>query len=158
MITLPTTVYATAEGLAYHETAQCPSMANGQLLSDTDCGCDTYCNHRMPRVHAVREMTATDAAAQGKWPCVYCFHLTSITTERVPLPACTETFGHEPVDEYAGTPEGVRGVSRIICARCVTWTRMTDIEVSFGVRVTWPCTSAIVLGLVPRPYALLEGE
>lgn len=61
-----------------------------------------------------------------------------------------ETFGHEPVDEYAGTPEGERGVSRIVCARCMTWKRWSDVGLNCGSRVSWPCTSALVLGLVPR--------
>ena len=59
-------------------------------------------------------------------------------------------FGHRPVDEYEGTPEGERGVSRIVCARCVRWTNWEDVGVSAGQRVGWPCMSAVVLGLVPR--------
>lgn len=62
----------------------------------------------------------------------------------------TLTFGHEPVDEYEGTPESGRGVSRIVCARCVRWTHWTDVALWAGQRVSWPCTSAYVLGLVPR--------
>lgn len=61
-----------------------------------------------------------------------------------------ETFGHEPVDEYAGTPEGARGGSRIVCARCMRWTRWSDVRLFCGRRVDWPCTSAVVLGLVAR--------
>ena len=47
----------------------------------------------------------------------------------------TETFGHEPF-VYDGAP---------ICARCFIQHR------SFREAIPWPCTSAIVLGLTPRP-------
>lgn len=59
-------------------------------------------------------------------------YLADTTTRR-----SSETFGHEPFD-YDGVP---------ICARCFIqhngWREAID----------WPCTSAIVLGLVPRPSA-----
>lgn len=48
-----------------------------------------------------------------------------------------ETFGHEPF-EYDGVP---------ICRRCFIHHR------SYLEAVAWPCTSAIVLGLEPRPVA-----
>ncbi len=64
-----------------------------------------------------------------------------------------QTFGHEPIDEYAGTPEGDRGATHIVCARCAWWTNWPDLGLAIGTRVPWPCTSAIVLGLTPRPAA-----
>jgi hypothetical protein len=54
----------------------------------------------------------------------------------------TEDFGHRPVVSFI---DG-RALNRV-CARCTTHTA-TGI---WGVR--WPCTSAIILGLVPRPVS-----
>ncbi|WTC56872.1 hypothetical protein OH715_17000 [Streptomyces cellulosae] len=56
-------------------------------------------------------------------------------TEQAP-----EDFGHRPVVSFT---DG-RALNRV-CARCTTNTP-TGV---WGVR--WPCTSAIVLGLAPRP-------
>jgi len=48
-----------------------------------------------------------------------------------PTASRTEDFGHEPMDVY--TNGQLRAVE---CARCP---------------IPWPCTSALVLGLAPRP-------
>lgn len=56
-----------------------------------------------------------------------------------PQNAATEDFGHRPIVSFV---DG-RALNRV-CARCTTNTPT-------GVwRVRWPCTSAIVLGLVDR--------
>lgn len=74
-----------------------------------------------------REVSGPDyAAACGKWPCLHCVP----ADVRAFPPLYGQTFGHEPVDMW---PIGT------MCARCY-------------VR-TWPCTSALVLGLVPRATA-----
>lgn len=59
-----------------------------------------------------------------------------------------ETFGHNPV-AYDGAP---------ICARCYTTVTRCSIDAFEQPRrhrarqtVPWPCTSAVVLGLVSRP-------
>ena len=76
----------------------------------------------------------------------------------------TETFGHDPVTddrEFFGEVS-----DDIVCARCwrhvKTWSSYTvgyddragvlweNGWIHYDTRVTWPCTSAIVLGLVPR--------
>lgn len=49
-------------------------------------------------------------------------------------PANTETLGHEPF-EYDGAP---------ICTRCYIQHH------GWREAIAWPCTSALVLGLVPR--------
>lgn len=145
-----TTVYATLNPRAerFHKTPTCPSFHNGQLLSDMDCGCYDHCYHRMPRMWRLKEMTVTDALGRGKWPCTYCWPGSAAALAITP---CEEDFGHVPVNEYAGTPEGQRGASRIVCARCIIWNRWKDVGMWAGQAVGWPCTSAIVLGLVPRP-------
>jgi hypothetical protein len=70
------------------------------------------------------------------------------------LPATGQTYGHESVDQYAGTPEGARGVSNAVCARCIVWEWDPALRLGFGFPVRWPCTSAVVLGLAPRGAAL----
>lgn len=62
-------------------------------------------------------------------------------------------FGHQPV---VGPPD-YRG-RKTVCARCQTRTVMVyggqfddgPSRVTETDPVTWPCTSAVVLGLVPR--------
>ncbi|MEW2070054.1 hypothetical protein, partial [Streptomyces sp. NPDC007346] len=61
----------------------------------------------------------------------------------------TETFGHEPTCGIS-----LFGLAETVCARC------TERGVWYGdanelrpVHILWPCTSAIVLGLAPRPAA-----
>lgn len=67
-----------------------------------------------------------------------------------PAPSA-ETFGHEPF-VYDGVP---------ICRRCyvnVTRCSVDAFEEAHRLRVReavlWPCTSAVVLGLEPRPAAV----
>jgi hypothetical protein len=67
------------------------------------------------------------------------------------------SFGHQPIDEYEGTPEGDLGVTNVVCERCMAWTYWKNVGFWVGVRVAWPCTSAIVLGLVPRPCSYCKG-
>ncbi|MFG3585063.1 hypothetical protein [Streptomyces sp. NPDC047990] len=49
-----------------------------------------------------------------------------------------EDFGHEPMNIITNGK-----LRAVVCARCVVW------DHGFN-DVAWPCTSAIVLGLVPR--------
>jgi hypothetical protein len=72
-----------------------------------------------------------------------------VTSNDAPEPN-SETFGHEPF-EYDGVP---------ICARCYTTVTRCSIDafdnprpIRIRAAVLWPCTSAVVLGLVPRPAA-----
>lgn len=74
-------------------------------------------------------------------------------TCRHPQPAMPELipseddFGHRPTKGIS-----LFGLSEVVCQRC------TEHGVWYGtaeelrdVHILWPCTSAIVLGLVPRP-------
>jgi len=142
-------VFTSAGSRKYHFHKECTAFHSAQDLSDLDCGCDTYCTHRMPRMHALKQMSATKAAIDGKLPCLSCVpeHLRELPQ--------AESFGHAPVDEYEGTAEGDLGVTHIVCARCAEWARFTE-DIWIGVRIPWPCTSAIVLGLVPRPEQVGE--
>jgi hypothetical protein len=71
-----------------------------------------------------------------------------MTTPPDPPVSKPETFGHEPF-EYDGVP---------ICTRCYTTSVRCSLDAfevprrsAVRLPVPWPCTSAVVLGLVPRP-------
>ncbi|QLJ06787.1 hypothetical protein HZZ00_37805 (plasmid) [Streptomyces sp. NEAU-sy36] len=88
-------------------------------------------------------MSITKAAMDGKLPCLVCVpeHLREVRT--------ADDFGHKPIPWLAG---------QTVCARCKTRSRRYSLDEwgndhSHGPYldpVLWPCTSAIVLGLVPR--------
>lgn len=132
-------VFATRWGRRFHQNPGCKKLEIAQLLSDWDCGYD-YCTHRHPQTHSAQEFSLAEALESGRWPCRSCW------PTGLELGANSEDFGHRPVDEYYDVPN----VSRIVCARCTTWTRWSDVKVWAGFRVAWPCTSARVLGLVTR--------
>jgi hypothetical protein len=139
---MPAIVFASAGGRKYHVDRNCKAFESAQMLSDLDCGCDTYCTHRLPRMHAGVRMSSTKAAMDGKLPCLAC-----VPTHLRELPE-TESFGHEPTRGIS-----LFGVAETVCQRCTEWgvfyVRGND---DFSpVQILWPCTSANVLGLVPRP-------
>jgi hypothetical protein len=136
------TVYTTFGGRRFHFDRACQALRSGQDLWDWDC--DDYCRHDHRSAKAVRTRSNLGAALLGYTACQAC------VPPALALPATGQTYGHEPVDEYAGTPEGARGLSRIVCARCIRWTRWREVQLYCGRRVDWPCTSAVVLGLVSR--------
>lgn len=78
-------------------------------------------------------MSSTKAALDGKLPCLACVpaHLRQMPD--------TDAFGHEPV--------WIDG--DWFCARCRD--RGFDVHGDRWIYPTlWPCTSAVILGLVPR--------
>ncbi|MFF1284379.1 hypothetical protein ACFVY4_27005 [Streptomyces sp. NPDC058299] len=129
------TVYVT-HGRKYHVRADCPRMVYGENLHDwegeTDWGYDGFTAGTYRR----EDPSPQDAAARGKLPCLHC-----VPAElRLFPPLYGQDFGHRPIVSFI---DG-RALNRV-CARCTTNTP-TGV---WGVR--WPCTSAIVLGLVDRP-------
>jgi hypothetical protein len=140
---MPATVFTTAGSQKYHFNQQCSAFHSAQLLSGWDCGCDIYCTHRLPRMHALKRMSSTKAAMDGKLPCLACVpeHLRELPQ--------TGTFGHVGLTSPF---DGER-----YCVRCSYKVdfQIGDPSVNEGwetrlVSVPWPCTSAIVLGLAPR--------
>jgi hypothetical protein len=121
-------VFTTFHGRRFHADPDCLVLDLGRYLTGSRYDVMT----RLP----------SEAIRVGYTACRVC------VPPALALPATGETYGHEPVDEYAGTPEGERGVSRIVCARCMRWTQWPEVGLCAGHRVTWPCTSAVVLGLV----------
>lgn len=137
-------VFASAGGRKYHFDKGCKLFEAAQILNDLDCGCDTYCNHRMPRLHGLVRMSATKAAMDGKLPCLAC-----VPTHLRELPD-VETFGHEPMWADFGQCVVDPGACNCpyhdeqqACTRCRHGRQP----------VQWPCTSAVVLGLVNRKGA-----
>lgn len=127
-------VFTSAGSRKYHFDKGCTAFHSAQLLSDADCGCDTYCTHRMPRMHGLLRLSAAKAAMDWhKLPCLACVpeHLRELPD--------ADHFGHEPEPLYAPGPLGP-GDDQLICARC---------QIGHDI-VLWPCTSAVVLGLVAR--------
>jgi hypothetical protein len=139
-------VFTSAGSRKYHFDKACTAFHSAQELNDLDCGCDTYCNHRLPRMHGLRQMSATKAAIDGKLPCLACVpeHLRELPE--------SEGFAHEPT---VGT--SLFGLAEQVCQRCTEWGvwygTVTEMR---PVHIPWPCTSAIVLGLVPRPTAAVR--
>lgn len=131
-------VYTTAGGARFHWDRRCRALGSGRMLSDADCGCYEFCNHRLPTTHLPRSRDSIDAARAGYTACRVC------VPPALALPATGQTHGHQPVTEtgYYG-PEQV-------CARC------DRIGAAPYLSALWPCTSAVVLGLVPRPEDTLE--
>lgn len=127
-------------GRKYHLDRECHLMNGGENMWEFDS--EDGWSHSSGAFR--QEVDGPMAASYlGKLPCLHCVPI----PHRVLPPLYGQTFGHEPVDEYDGTPEQKRGVTRIVCARCVTWTRWTDVGLSAGSRVSWPCTSAKIFGL-----------
>jgi hypothetical protein len=142
-------VFASAGSRKYHFDKDCTAFHSAQNLSDLDCGCDTYCTHRMPRMHSLVRMSATKAASDGKLPCLSCVpqHLREFG------PAA-EDFGHWPTKGISLT-----GLSETVCQRCTEWgVWYGDAHDLRDVHILWPCTSAIVLGLAPRPCSYCKGQ
>ncbi|MFF1444189.1 hypothetical protein [Streptomyces sp. NPDC058295] len=145
---MPAIVFVSGAGRKYHFDQQCKAFQTAQELSDLDCGCDTYCTHRLPRMHPLIRMSSTKAAIDGKLPCLTCVppHLRELDA--------SDSFGHEPT-----TGISLFGLAETVCQRCTEW------GVWYGsaddlrpVHILWPCTSAVVLGLVPPRCPHCKGD
>ncbi|MGW5477647.1 hypothetical protein [Streptomyces sp. NPDC004008] len=122
---MTTTVYVTRGGRRYHANETCRALASGQVL---------YGGWGDLRVHHIEATDWVTALGQSKDPCAICIPglLTAIYRTN-----SENDYGHEPF-EYDGVP---------ICRRCFIQHR------GWRETVAWPCTSAIVLGLIPREEA-----
>ena len=119
----------TSPGTAYHRTPDCRRLRMGQDLWDTDCA-DDYCCHRHS-ARPVQEKTLAEALGLNQRACAECFPGSEAALATA---SCEEDFGHVPF-EYDGA---------VICSRCYIPRRKRREPVA------WPCTSAIIYGLVLR--------
>lgn len=115
-------VYVT-RGRKYHMVEDCHLMHSGEDLWDGDS--EGYWHNSGSFRREVE--TVQEAVMCGKLPCLSCV---PVEYRKFP-PLYRQTFGHEPVEvPIPGGPHVVE------CARCSG--------------VEWPCSSAVVLEIVPR--------
>ncbi|MCX5529001.1 hypothetical protein OG785_45250 [Streptomyces sp. NBC_00006] len=149
------TVFATQGGDRFHKTSTCSAVASAQLIWDSD-------EFEIP-AYAPMEIPFTTAMGDGKEPCTFCFPGLRAAWYRG---SSEEDYGHEPVARVLDGWDGPQSSKRPVCARCIRhvrkWSSWTvGYDERAGVQwengwlhlqfpAPWPCTSAIVLGLVPR--------
>lgn len=144
-----TTVYASKGGTAFHNTPDCRARWAGRDLNDWDVndkGRNWVPGCRALNTYPIGPMTIPAAMGAGKLPCLVCMPDLGASWYQTP---CEDDFGHWPT---RGISE--RGLADDVCQRCtvpgVWWGDVAELR---PVHVLWPCTSAVVLGLVPRPAA-----
>ena len=127
-------------GLKYHTDGKCPRLVNGEMLHDWEG--DDYGGGFLAGSYRI-VTNVHDASMRGKLPCLHCVPV----GERVFPPRYSETFGHEPTRGIS-----LNSLCDDVCQRCtepgVFYERGID-ELT-PVHIAWPCTSAVVLGLVAR--------
>ena len=124
-------VYVT-HGTKYHLDQACPRMTAGEDLWDGDSEDWWHISGSYRREVA----TVQEAAARGKLPCLHCVP----AAECVFQPLYGQTFGHK----------GAVLDGDVFCVRCRD-RGIDDNGDPWTYPTLWPCTSAVVLGLVPRP-------
>jgi hypothetical protein len=131
------TVYASRGGRAFHAAHDCRALRAGHDLWDFDDWSG----------YATKPTTIEAAMGAGKLPCGACLPELLAGWFRTP---CEDDFGHEPVRDPIAGAHGWPQYD--VCARCGWGDVYYDgSPVKERVSVAWPCTSAVVLGLVPRP-------
>jgi hypothetical protein len=167
MATTPAGAAYVTHGTKYHTDADCPLMVGGEGLWQNASDADDYPWH--PGTYRITDRSPEYAAMRGKLPCLHC-----VPAElRVFPPLYGQTFGHEPVSNDADY-WGETVDDPPVCARCRRrvrrWTSYSNGYderagviweegwISYEVAVLWPCTSAIVLGLVERPALTAAGR
>jgi hypothetical protein len=135
-------VHTTAGGRRFHDDPDCRALVAGQSANSD--GSSYAGTGYLIGVYPPVPVAVTDAVAEGRTACRVCM------TASLTLPATGETYGHEPL-----TGTGWYGRGEIVCARCTEpiplWLPRSRRR---PVSVHWPCMSAVVLGLAPRPQAV----
>lgn len=133
------TVYTSRGARAFHRERTCRARWAGRDLNDWNVdgkGAMWVPGCRALNLYAVEPMTVPAAMGAGTMPCNTCFPGWAAAWFRSPS---EDDFGHVPV--------GFCGVW--YCGRCDE--RRRDHRGREVYRpIPWPCTSALVLGLVPR--------
>jgi hypothetical protein len=141
-------VYTTSGGTRYHADRACYALANGRAYHDWRAGrTDTVA--RGTGLYDLERRSVISAVRYAYTACLVCVP----AANALPFPI-GETYGHEPVQMMR---DGW-GYAPPICVRCNHRVIRSAWDAS-GRRVRrwiewrpvpWPCTSAVVLGLVPR--------
>lgn len=133
------TVFATKGGSRFHKTTICESAERARLIYDSD--------EFTVRSNPWESTTLTDAMGSGKEACATCFPGLRAAWYRS---GSEDDFGHWPTRGIS-----LDSLAADVCQRCtepgVLFSRGNDD--SSPVYIAWPCTSAIILGLVPREVA-----
>ncbi|WP_393075153.1 hypothetical protein [Streptomyces sp. LN704] len=161
------TVYATEGGRRFHKTRACNAFLQGQELWRFD---PMQWVPGMPQImlsngHRLDETSIVTAMGRGQEACNVCFPGLRAAWYRG---SSENDYGHQPVSEdrefFGERPDDIP-----VCARCTRTIRAClpvavgqaidgrvitrDEWTTFEVAVLWPCASAVVLGLAPRPVS-----
>lgn len=129
------TVFATKGGGRFHKTTICESAERARLIYDSD--------EFTVRSHPWESTTLTAAMDHGKEACTTCFPSLRAAWYRS---SSEDDFGHWPTRGIS-----LDSLADDVCQRCTEWgVWYGDAHDLRPVHIPWPCTSAIVLGLVPR--------
>lgn len=118
-----TRVLISEGGRRFHAAGDCKAVESAQLIWDND--------EWIAPSHPWEWVSIVEAMGRGREACTTCFPGLRAAWYRG---NSENDYGHVPIPLW-----WERTVT--VCARC---------EVDHGEPVLWPCTSAIVLGLVPR--------
>ena len=140
------TVYATRGGHAFHAKPDCRALVGGQLMND-DFKVFWLARNAGRVLHRVQPIRMVAAFGQRKDPCGVCFPKLHAA---IYCSNSEHDYGHEPMDVITNGKH-----TAVICARCQisrnVWWPNGRCYVADVRAVPWPCTSAIILGLAPRP-------
>lgn len=139
-------VYASEGGHRFHKDRACPDFLAAHDLWRFD---PMQWVPGMPQImltdgHPLHEMTLPDAFGRGKEPCATCYPGLRAALYRG---NCEDDFGHWPTRGIS-----LNSLCDDVCQRCTepgVWYERGVDELT-PVHIPWPCTSAIVLGLVER--------
>jgi hypothetical protein len=163
-------VYASAGGRRYHNERFCQAAYNARALWKFD---PMQWVPGMPLVmltdgRDIHETTVLEALGAGKTPCHACIPGSDAA---LAVSSCEEDFGHQPEWADVGTCrmpncQCPSHEDREVCARCIItryksyWATCFDEHgnehriygswLTARQPVTWPCTTAVILGLAPR--------
>lgn len=136
-------VFTTAGGTRYHADPACYALTNGRSTQAYWAGAGLYGQRwygaqYLDGLYPLVRRSTISAQQFSFTACRVC------VPPALALPATGETYGHEPV-----CGNGWYGGGEIVCARCTEplplWLPRSRRR---PVSVHWPCTSALVLGLV----------
>ncbi len=144
-------VFTTAGGTRYHADYWCPPLNNGREFWGARAG--DYGGREPGPLYPLKRRSTLSAVQFSFTACLVCVPPADALP---PLPFVGEDFGHRPEWVNAGYCGGCTNCGdteeQEICIRCsldaarrAGWAR--------NAHVPWPCTSALVLGLVEREVA-----
>lgn len=137
------TVFVTSGGNRYHANPACYALATGRSTQAYRAGEGLYGESwygagNLDGLYPVAAIPIEALARSRYTACRVC------VPPALALPPTGRTYGHKPV---TGVTFG--GAVDTVCQRCTVPGLVWGWDAHL-VRLPWPCTSAVVLGLVPR--------